>query len=50
MCVLVLFHMFYAASRDRFLVSRVSNHLAVEAVIMHKIKGFSGAIGDKVIV
>ncbi len=39
----------YAASWDRFLVSCVSNHLAVEAIIMYKTKGFSRAIRDKII-
>ncbi len=49
-CVYGLFHIFYAASRDRFLilVSRASNRLAVEAVIMHETKGFSHAIRDKI--
>ncbi len=45
-----LFRIFYAASRDRFLVSRISNHLVVEAVIMHAAKEFSHAIRDKIIV
>ncbi len=45
-----LFRIFYAASRDRFLVSRFSNHLTVEAIIMHEVKGFSRAIRDKIIV
>ncbi len=45
-----LFRIFYAISRDRFLVSRISNHLAIEAVIMHETKGFSHVISDKIIV
>ncbi len=45
-----LFCIFYAASRDRFLVSSVSNRRVVEAVIMHETKGFSHAIRDKTIV
>ncbi len=49
MCVYGLFRIFYAASRDRFLVSCVSNHLAVEVLIMHETKGFSLAIRDKII-
>ncbi len=49
-CVYGLFRIFYAASRDKFLVSRVSNHLAVEAIIIHETKGFSRAIMDKIIV
>ncbi len=49
MCERVISY-FYAASRDRFLVSHVSNHLTVEAVIIHEIKGFSRAIRDKIIV
>ncbi len=40
---------FYAASRDRFLVSRISNCLSVEAVIMDETKGFSRVIRDKII-
>ncbi len=43
-----LFRIFYAASRDKFLVSRISNCLAVEAVIMHETKRFSHAIRDKI--
>ncbi len=39
-CVYELFHIFYADSRDR----------SVEAVIVHKTKGFSRAIRDKIIV
>ncbi len=35
-----LFHIFYAASRNVFLISRISNHLVVEAVIMHETKGW----------
>ncbi len=49
-CVYRLFHIFYAALGDRFLVSYVSNHLAVEADIMYEAKGFSHAIRDKIIV
>ncbi len=45
-----LFRIFYAASRDRFLNSRISNHVTVEAVIIHETKGFSHAIRDKIIV
>ncbi len=45
-----LFRIFYATSRDRFFVSRVLTHLAVEAVIMQEAKGFSCAIRDKIIV
>ncbi len=45
-----LFCIFYAASRDRFLVSCTSNHLVLEAVIMHETKGFSRKIGNKIIV
>ncbi len=43
-----LFRVVYAALRDRFLMSRVLNHLAVEARIMHETKGFSSAIRDKI--
>ncbi len=43
-----LFRIFYSASRDRFLVSHVLNHLAVEVIIMHEAKGFSHAIRDKI--
>ncbi len=42
-----LFHIFYAAPGDRFLVSRISNHLTVEAVIMHETKGLSRVISDE---
>ncbi len=45
-----LFCIFYAASRDDFLVSRISNRLVVEAVIMHETKKFSHTIKDKIIV
>ncbi len=45
-----LFHIFYAASQNKFLVSCVLNHLVVEAVIMHETKGFSRAIWDKITV
>ncbi len=48
--VYVLFHISYAASRNRFLMSRVSNCLVAEAVIMRETKGFSCAIRDKIIV
>ncbi len=45
-----LFCIFYAASRDRFLMSHILNRLAVETVIMLETKGFSLAIKDKIIV
>ncbi len=45
-----LLSIFYAASRDRFLVSRFLNRLAIESVIMHETKGLSRAIRDKIIV
>ncbi len=45
-----LFCIFYAASQDRFLMSHVSNHLTVEAVIMLETNGFSRAIRDKIII
>ncbi len=45
-----LFCVVYAASRDRYLVSHVSNHLAVEVIIMHETKGFSRAIRDKLLI
>ncbi len=43
-----LFCVVYAASWDRFLMSHISNHPAVEVVIMHETKGFSRAIRDKI--
>ncbi len=45
-----LFCIFYAPSRDRFLMSRVSNRRMIETVIMHETKGFSHVIRDKIIV
>ncbi len=45
-----LFCILYAASRDRFLVSRFSNCLVVKAVIMHETTGFSHVVKDKIIV
>ncbi len=46
-CVRVILY-FYAASRDRFLVSHISNHLVVKVVIMPETKGFSRVIRDKI--
>ncbi len=43
-----LFCVVYAASCDRFLVSHVSNCLAVETVIMRETERFSSAIRDKI--
>ncbi len=40
----------YAALQDRFLMSCISNHPVVEAVIIHKTKGFSRAMKDQIIV
>ncbi len=45
-----LFHIFYAASRDRFLRSHVSNHRVVDVQIVHETKGFSSAKRDKMVV
>ncbi len=45
-----LFRIFYAAAQDRFLMPRISNHLMVEAVIMHETKGFSCAIRARITV
>ncbi len=49
MCVQIISY-FYTASWDIFLVPPLSNHLAVEAVIMHKMKGFPRATRNKIIV
>ncbi len=43
------FRIFYAASLDRFLVSSISNHLTVEAVILHETQRFSRVIREKII-
>ncbi len=48
-CVWV-FCIFYTASRDRFLVSRFSNHLTVKSLIIHERKKFSLVMKDKIIV
>ncbi len=42
------FMFFMLLRKTDFLVSRISNHLMVKSVIMHKIKGFSRAIRDEI--
>ncbi len=43
-----LFRVVYAASWNRFFMFHISTWLVVEAIIMHKTKGFSHAIRDKI--